>query len=121
MQTKSLPKRVDLQNGFQAVGAGRGSVNHMAFKVIKAQRILITATDSAGEPLPKGSSVLDGKNNFLTTVLDKGTIFLSDLGPDQVLKVALPDDKRCVLKIDFPKETDNEAFYDVAPAVCHAP
>ncbi|CAM3358302.1 hypothetical protein DA482_04350 [Pseudomonas fluorescens] len=121
VQTKSLPKRVDLQNGFQAVGAGRGSVNHMAFKVIKAQRILITATDSAGEPLPKGSSVLDGKNNFLTTVLDKGTIFLSDLGPDQVLKVALPDDKRCVLKIDFPKETDNEAFYDVAPAVCHAP
>lgn len=121
VQTKSLPKRVDLQNGFQAVGAGRGSVNHMAFKVIKAQRILINATDSTGKPLPKGSSVLDGRNNFLTTVLDKGTIFLSDADPAQVLKVALPDDKRCLLKIEFPKETDNDAFYDVAPAVCHAP
>ncbi|MGN7744344.1 fimbrial biogenesis usher protein [Pseudomonas sp. 22526] len=120
VQTKSLPKRVDLQNGFQTVGAGRGSVNHLDFKVIKVQRILINATDAAGQPLPKGSSVLDGKNHFLTTVLDKGTIFLSGSDPTQVLKVALPDEKSCLLKIDLPKETDYDAFYDVAPAVCHA-
>lgn len=120
VQTKSLPRRVDLQNGFQTVGAGRGSVNRMDFKVIKAQRVLVTATDIAGHPLPKGASVLDGKNNFLTTVLDSGTIFLNDSDPAQVLRVALPDEKSCQLKIDFPKETDDDAFYDVAPAVCHA-
>jgi outer membrane usher protein FimD/PapC len=121
VQTNSLPRRVDLQNGFQTVGAGRGSVNHMVFKVIKAQRVLVTATDAAGRPLPKGASVLDGKNNFLTTVLDKGTIFLSDSDPTQVLKVSLADETSCSLTIDFPEETDDDAFYDTAPAVCRAP
>ncbi|PMY65226.1 MULTISPECIES: fimbrial biogenesis usher protein [Pseudomonas] len=121
VQTKSLPKRIDLQNGFQRIGAGRGSVSHLDFKVIKVQRILINASDTAGQPLPKGSSVLDDKNHFLTTVLDKGVIFLSDLAPTEVLRVSLTDEKSCLLKIDFPKETDYDAFYDVAPAVCHAP
>ncbi|MFB3305993.1 fimbria/pilus outer membrane usher protein [Pseudomonas sp. AMR01] len=121
VQTKSLPKRADLQNGFQTVDAGRGSVSRVNFKVIKAQRILINATDAAGQPLPKGSSVLDGKNHFLTTVLDNGTIFLSSSDPAQVLRVALPDENSCVLTIDFPKDTDYEAFYDVAPAVCYTP
>ena len=87
VQTQSLPRRADLQNGFQLVGAGRGSVNHLAFKVIKAQRLLISAIDGAGQPLAKGSSVLGVKNNFLTTVLDKGTIFLADSSPGQVLRV----------------------------------
>ncbi|MNJ30659.1 Outer membrane usher protein FimD precursor [compost metagenome] len=119
VQTQSLPKRVDLQNGYQAVGAGRGSVNHLEFKIIRAQRILVTAIDDAGQPLPKGSSVLDGKNNFLTTVLDNGTIFLSDSEPGQILKVSFPDDRNCLLEIDYPRETDNDAFYDAAPAVCH--
>lgn len=119
VQTNTLPRRVDLQNGFQTVGAGRGSVNHMAFKVIKAQRVLVTATDVTGRLLPKGASVLDSKNNFLTTVLDKGTIFLSDTDPTQVLKVSLPDESVCLLTINLPRETDDDTFYETAPGVCY--
>ena len=120
VQTQSLPRRADLQNGFQVVGAGRGSVSHLQFNVIKAQRLLISAFDGSGRPLPKGSSVLGGKNNFLTTVLDNGTIFLTDSNPEQVFMVSLPDETSCLLNIDFPAATDNDAFYDVTTAVCHA-
>jgi len=120
VQTKSLPRRVDLQNGFQTVAAGRGSVNRMDFKIIKVQRVLVTATDVTGQPLPKGASVLDGKNNFLTSVLNKGMFFISGLKSAEVLSVALPDEKHCQLKVDLPKKINDDAFYDVAPAVCTA-
>ncbi len=118
VQTASLPRNVDLKNGYQTLGAGRGSVNYLAFDVIQARRVLVTAVDGSNQPLPKGSSVLDTGNNFITTVLDNGTVFLADADPRQVLKVSLPDDKTCTLAIEYPEETDNEAFYDEAPAVC---
>lgn len=120
VQTASLPRNVDLKNGYQTVGAGRGSVNHLAFDVIQARRVLVTAVDGSNQPLPKGSSVLDTGNNFITTVLDNGTVFLSDADPRQVLKVSLPDDTTCTLTIEYPEETNHEALYDEAPAVCRA-
>ncbi|MFJ3462007.1 fimbria/pilus outer membrane usher protein [Achromobacter spanius] len=118
VQPKSLPRRVDLRNGFQSVQAGRGSVNHLSFEVIKARRVMVDALDAQGQPLPKGSSVLDPQNNFLTTVLDKGAIFLTDASPDQTLKVSLPGDKTCTLDITYPKENNDDSFYETAPAVC---
>ncbi|MFP2768850.1 fimbria/pilus outer membrane usher protein [Oceanisphaera sp. KMM 10153] len=120
VQTASLPRNVDLRNGYQSIEAGRGSVSHLAFDVIQARRVLVTAVDDGNQPLPMGSSVLDTGNNFITSVLDNGTVFLSDADPKQVLKVSLPDDKTCTLTIDFPEESDDEAFYDEAPAVCRA-
>ncbi|CAB3743339.1 F1 capsule-anchoring protein [Achromobacter kerstersii] len=119
VQPKSLPRRVDLRNGFQSLQAGRGSVNHLHFDVIKARRVMVDAVDGQGKALPKGSSVLDSQNNFLTTVLDKGTIFLTDANPDQTLKVSLPGDKACTLDIHYPKENNDDIFYESAPAVCH--
>ncbi|MCS3509243.1 outer membrane usher protein FimD/PapC [Achromobacter sp. JUb104] len=119
VQPKSLPRRVDLRNGFQSVQAGRGSVNHLNFDVIKARRVMVDAVDGQGHALPKGSSVLDAQNNFLTTVLDKGAIFLTDASPDQTLKVSLPGDKSCTLNIDYPNENNDDIFYERAPAVCH--
>ncbi|WP_162253545.1 fimbria/pilus outer membrane usher protein [Achromobacter sp. Root565] len=118
VQPKSLPRRVDLRNGFQSVEAGRGSVNHLQFDVIKARRILIDAVNEDGKPLPKGSSVLDSNGNFITTVLDKGVVFLTDANPEQALKVSLPNEKTCNLKIDYREENNDDIFYEKAPALC---
>ncbi|MFY3201062.1 fimbrial biogenesis usher protein [Achromobacter xylosoxidans] len=120
VQTKSLPRRVDLKNGFQSLEAGRGSVNQLEFDVIRARRMLVKAVDEAGVPLPKGASVVDANKQFVTLVLDNGTIFLQDADPAQTLSVRLPDERSCSLKIDFPKEIDDEAFYDQASGVCRA-
>lgn len=118
VDTKTLPRRVDLKNGFQNLGAGRGSVNFMTFDSISAQRYLVSAVDAAGQPLPKGSLVLDESAKYVTTVLDKGALFLADAKPDAVLTVTLPSKQKCTLDINFSKETDNDAFYDATTAVC---
>src|SRR3546814_4388457 len=110
VQNKSVASRVDLRNGCQDVDAGRGSVNFMSFDVIQARRYLVSAVDDEGLALPKGASVVDAMNNYLTTVLDSGSMFLSDAGPESALQVSLPDGQACKLTIDFPKETDNDAF-----------
>lgn len=118
VDTKTLPRRVDLNNGFKNLEAGRGSVNHLTFDVVSARRYLVTAVDASGQPLPKGASVLGESGNYVTTVLDKGTVFLSDTAPGTSLKVSLPGSETCKLEINFPKEEDKDAFYDVATAVC---
>lgn len=120
VSTKTLPRRLDLRNGVKMVEAGRGSVNHVDFEVIKARRTLMTVNDDQGKPLPKGASVLDKANNFLTTVLDGGVVFLADVNPGQELKIALPDAGTCSMTINPLKESNDEAFYDTTSAVCHA-
>lgn len=118
VQTKTLPRRVDLHNGVLIVGAGRGSVNHMNFDTVTARRVMVHAKNSDGTPLLKGASVVDDQGNFVTAVLDKGVVFLNDANPDSVLKVRSSAENTCLLEIDFPKEIDHESFYDEASATC---
>jgi outer membrane usher protein FimD/PapC len=119
VDTKTLPRRVDILNGVQELDAGRGSVNYVKFHVVKAHRMLISAHDDSGAALPMGSSVLDSNGTYVTTVLSKGDIFLSDAEPGQKFKVAMPDERSCELVIAFPKESNDDGFYDTAPGVCH--
>lgn len=118
--TKTLPRRVDIQNGVQIVGAGRGSVSQIGFNVIKTNRILVTALDSTGNPIEKGASILGADNAFLTTVLDNGTIFLSGVETLSGLKVERPDGKFCHLTIEVQSAGDEDALYDTAKGICHA-
>lgn len=119
--TKTLPRQVDLRNGFHSVEAGAGSVNYVDFEIIKAQRLLINTTDEYGLPLPKGSVVVDNNSQFITTVLDDGVIFISDIQPGQELRVALPDSQFCIMKMAPPKETNDNTFFDFTTATCSAP
>jgi len=121
ISTQTLPRRLDLLNGYRSVEAGRGSVNYVNFDVIKVQRLLINTTDEQGEALPKGSAVLDTDYNFITTVLDSGVIFISNYQPGQKLNVAMPDAKSCVMIIEPLKEINDDAIYETTSAVCHAP
>ncbi|WP_232965908.1 fimbria/pilus outer membrane usher protein [Pseudomonas palleroniana] len=119
VQTRSLPKRVDLKNGTQVLAAGRGSVNTVAFEVVKVRRVLLTASDSQGRPLPQGAAVFDKHNRFLTSVVGEGMIFLNDLNDAQDLRVSLSDSSSCVLDLAVNAQPDNDKFYETASAVCH--
>ncbi|TFF07372.1 outer membrane usher protein [Pseudomonas sp. BCA14] len=119
VQTQSLPKRVDLKNGTQVLVAGRGSVNTVAFEVVKVRRVLLTASDQQGRPLPQGASVFDKHNRFLTSVVGEGMIFLNDLNDAQNLRVSMSDSSSCVLNLASKAQPDNDKFYETGSAVCH--
>ena len=118
VQTPSLPKQVDLKNGTQVIAACRGSFNHVDFDVVKVRRMLVTANDQHGRPLPQGASVFGKGNRFVTSVVGEGMIFLNDVSESQNLRVSLPDSSTCLLHIDPEAKPDNDKFYEAASAVC---
>lgn len=120
VQTQSLPKRVDLKNGTQVLAAGRGSVNILNFDVVKVRRLLLEAQDEQGRPLPQGAAVFGEDNNFVTSVVGDGMIFLSNIDGPQTLKVSLPGSTSCLLQINPEQAPDDDQFYETAPVVCHA-
>lgn len=119
VQTQSLPKRVDLSNGTQVLAAGRGSFNSVAFDVVNVRRVLLTASDPQGRPLPQGASVFGKDDRFLTSVVGDGMIFLNDANEPQSLRVSLPDSSTCLINLDHGTPPDNDKFYETASAVCH--
>ncbi|WP_242199661.1 MULTISPECIES: fimbria/pilus outer membrane usher protein [unclassified Pseudomonas] len=119
VRTPSLPRRVDLKNGTQVLTAGRGSFNAVDFDVVKVRRILLTAKDQQGRPLPQGASVFGRGDRFLTSVVGEGMVFLNDVNEAQSLRVSLPDASTCLLRIDLKSQPDNDKFYETTSAVCH--
>lgn len=119
VQTQSLPRRVDLKNGTQVLTAGRGSFNAVNFDVVKVRRMLLSANDQQGQPLPQGAAVFGKGDRFLTSVVGEGMIFLNDVNELQDLRVSLPDTSTCLLRIDPESQPDNDMFYETTSAVCH--
>ncbi|MGY2377153.1 fimbria/pilus outer membrane usher protein [Pseudomonas sp. SDO524_S393] len=120
VQTRSLPKRVDLKNGTRVLKVGRGAVSTVNFEVLKVRRLLVQVKDVQGRPLPQGASVFGDDKRFLTSVVGDGMIFLSDVSEPQKLRVSLPDSSACLLHLDAGVEPDNDKLYATTSAVCHA-
>ncbi len=116
--TKSLPRNVDIKNGYKLVEPGRGSVNFVTFDTIKVRRILLNTKGADGNPLPKGAFVLDAEGQFVTTVVDDGQIFLINGVPNSKLEVSLPDGRQCSLQFELPAKADPNMFFETAEARC---
>lgn len=116
--TKTLPRNVDIKNGFKTIEAGRGSVSSVEFDIVKTRRVLVTAQDDQGRVLAKGSAVIGPDNQFVTTVVDGGQIFLANAGSNEALKVYLPDGTQCELTVTLPEKADDNAYYETAAASC---
>ncbi|WP_237614170.1 fimbria/pilus outer membrane usher protein [Pseudomonas fluorescens] len=118
VDTRSLPRRVDIQNGTKVLSAGRGSFNAVDFSVLNVRRLLVQARDESGAALPQGVSVLTTNDDFLTSVAGEGLIFLSDINEQQALKVALSGSRTCQLQFEFMENNDEDLPYETASAVC---
>jgi outer membrane usher protein FimD/PapC len=116
--TKSLPRNVDIKNGFKVVDPGRGSVNYVNFEVIRVRRILLNAKGPDQQVLPKGAFVLDADNQFVTTVVDDGQIFLINGIPGSQLHVQMPDGKNCSLQYKIADKPDPDMFFESTEAIC---
>ncbi|SDT99437.1 fimbria/pilus outer membrane usher protein [Pseudomonas yamanorum] len=118
VETKSLPRNIDIKNGFQAISAGRGSVNKLEFDVIKSRRALLQVSNSLGEPLNKGAVVLDADGNFITTVVDGGNIFITNVKLDKALNISLGNGKSCKVDFKLSDQPDLNVYFEMAKATC---
>ena len=114
---KSLPRNVDIVNGYKELKVGRGSVSNVDFGVVTTRRVLMNVTYPDGRLLDKGLAVSAGKQ-YLTTVVDKGQVFLPNVEPGAQLSVALADDKTCALDFTLPEKAGTEAYFESVNAVC---
>jgi outer membrane usher protein FimD/PapC len=120
IDTKSLPRNVDLKNGYKSVSAARGSVQALDFPVITSRRVLLRVTDAMGHNVEKGSAVLDAQGHFVTTVVDDGKVFLTNGHLESALTIARGNDKSCAIHFALPKEADAAAYFETVKASCLA-
>jgi outer membrane usher protein FimD/PapC len=113
-----LPRNVEVLDGVQEVTAGRGSVQHLDFSLVTVRRLLLKARLQDRQWLPRGLSVLDAQGEYLTSVMDAGTIFLPDIQPGQVLRVKLSDSSHCVLHFPLSESPGEATQIETVEAIC---
>ena len=114
---KSLPRNVDIVNGYKELKVGRGSVSHVEFGVVTTRRVLMNVVFPDGHPMDKGLGVYAGQQ-YLTTVVDKGQVFLPNVEPGAALTIALDDAKTCALDFALPEKAEGEGYFESVKAVC---
>ena len=117
--TKTLPRQVDIQNGFKQVQAGRGSFNKIDFEVVQVRRLLLQIQDEQGLVIPRGASVLTEDGKLLGTVVAQGKVFLNDVQGEETLKVKVDDSRTCELQLGVSTPADGELLYETAQRVCY--
>ena len=121
INTKSLPRKLDLKNGVQTVEAGRGSVSRVEFAVEQTRRVLLTVTQADGTALPVLSTVIDDDDRFVTVTGSEGKLLLSGAQLTTPLRVALPDGTVCRLTFALPDTPPaTTRYYERADARCES-
>lgn len=121
VNTESLPKNVDINNGMKTVSAGHGSVSQLQFGVLAVRRVMLTLTMPDGKPVQKGTAIFDAAGQYVTTAVEDGVVFLADAENAGEL-YALTDDAghKCRLTFALSAAPDLNAFYEHATATCVA-
>ncbi|MCE0844158.1 fimbria/pilus outer membrane usher protein [Buttiauxella sp. A2-C1_F] len=116
----SLPRNVDIQQGFAEVRPGRGSVQRVDFHATTTRRVLMQITTATGQPLPTGALITDQNNQPVGMVERAGEMFLENATELKTLWVTGAGIQRCRVDITLPKQADELNYYETVPAVCRA-
>ncbi|HEF4757827.1 TPA: fimbria/pilus outer membrane usher protein [Pseudomonas putida] len=118
VDTKTLPRNADINNGLAVISAGRGAVDKVEFGVSMTRRALLKVTTPNGAPLPRGAAVNTEDGEFVTLVQEGGLVFLPNVLDTRALFIKAPGLERCELSFRLPEEADTNAYYETAPAKC---
>lgn len=121
VNTETLPKNVDISNGMKSVSAGHGSVSRLNFGVLSVRRVMLKLTMPDGKPVQKGAVIFDASNEYVTTAVEDGVVFVNDAENAGDL-YALTDDAGHKCRLDFAlgDEPDLDEFYENVGATCQA-
>lgn len=121
VQTRSLPRNADINNGLAVISAGRGAVDRIEFGLVLTRRVLLTVSTDQGAPLPRGATVSTTDGEFITLVQEGSQVFLPNVLEQPALWVTSPGTKRCLLQFDLPQKGDPEVYFETVPARCTKP
>lgn len=121
VQTRSLPRNADINNGLAVISAGRGAVDRIEFGLVLTRRVLLTVSTDQGAPLPRGATVSTADGEFITLVQEGSQVFLPNVLEQPALWVTSPGTKRCLLQFDLPQKGDPEVYFETVPARCTKP
>lgn len=118
VDTRSLPKNVDIANAWNETEAARGSVSQIAFNVVRTRRVLATVMDAQGKPLPYGASVFAESGDFVTVVGENGGVFISDADSAGKMDVQSSGKTLCSFRLALPEQPAQAELYETARASC---
>ncbi|MGL4860908.1 MAG: fimbria/pilus outer membrane usher protein, partial [Enterobacteriaceae bacterium] len=114
--TSTLPRNVDINNGFQVIRAGHGAVSHLNFSVVTTQRLLLNVTMPDGQPIAGTLPIVTASGEFVTLSGNNGTVFI-ELPDSQVPLYVETGKQRCQLIYTVPEQKEDE-LYQTAEAQC---
>ncbi|EAA2244155.1 TPA: fimbrial biogenesis outer membrane usher protein [Salmonella enterica subsp. enterica serovar Aberdeen] len=119
VNANTLPKSMELANGIKNITVAHSAFRVLDFNVLNTRRVMLTVKRPDGSWLPKGTSIVDEKNNYLVSAVDSGRVFITDVGDNPALYAADDDMNRlCRIHYTLQKTQDKEAFYETAKGVC---
>ncbi|MDQ0738725.1 fimbria/pilus outer membrane usher protein [Pseudomonas sp. W4I3] len=121
VQTRSLPRNADINNGLAMISAGRGAVDRVKFGVGLTRRVLLTVSTDQGAALPAGASVSSGSGEFVTLVQEGSQVFLPNVLDQPTLWITTPQGGRCELRYELAQAADPSVYFETAPARCNLP
>lgn len=117
LNTEQLPENTDVSNGFRQIVAGHGAVTDTHFLLQQTRNGLLTVTLADGSPLPKGSAIVAQDGSYVTTAVDAGTLFLTDLNDKRPL-IAHWQERQCILHYSVPEQASKGDAYENITAQC---
>lgn len=114
VQTRSLPRNADINNGLAVISAGRGAVDRIEFGVALTRRALLTVDG----PVPRGATVTTEDGEFITLVQEGSQVFLPNVLDPRPLWIKAPGQPRCRLQFELPNKADPEVYFETASARC---
>lgn len=119
VNANTLPKSMDLANGIKNISVAHAAFRELDFKVLNTRRVMLEVKRADGSWLPKGTSIVDEKNNYLVSAVESGRVFITDMSNSPAL-YAVDDNMQRICRIDYAlSETqDKESFYETAKGVC---
>jgi outer membrane usher protein FimD/PapC len=120
VDTRSLPRNLDINNGLAVVTAGRGAVDKVHFGVALTRRALLKVTTDNGLPLPRGATVSTANGEFVTLAQEGGLVFLPNALDTPDLWITAPGLERCELRFELPAKANAQVYYETAAAQCRA-
>lgn len=121
IQTRTLPRNADINNGLALIASGRGAVEHIEFGVNLTRRALLNVTTADGNPLPRGAAVSSASGEFITVVQDGGQVFLTNALEQPALWIKAPGQAVCQVHYQLQAQPDIQLYYETVPALCRVP
>lgn len=119
INTETLPKNIDINNGIKKLTPGHGSVTQVNFGVIKVRRAMLTLHMPDGKPIPKGETLVDAKNQYVTTAVEDGVVFINDVDATPEIYANVDQQgHQCRVQFTLDDQNSEQSFYQKADATC---